>query len=77
MPSAADDAPPLDAARAARRLRDATEPLAASVYFAPECHDAYHRLGFDPSPGVATVALMSFMGTRARKTPGHRTLPHP
>ena len=35
----------------ARRLRDLTEPLAASVYFAPECHRNYEGLGFGPSPG--------------------------
>jgi hypothetical protein len=52
-PASADDATTIDVSRAARRLRDATEPLAASVYFAPECHEAYQRLGFDPSPGVA------------------------
>lgn len=45
--------PGAELARAARRLRDATEPLAASVYFAPECHEAYERLGFAGSPGVA------------------------
>lgn len=36
----------------ARRLRDLTEPLAASVYFAPECHTNYEALGFGPSPGA-------------------------
>ena len=30
----------------ARRIRDLTEPLAASVYFAPEVHAAYEALGF-------------------------------
>lgn len=35
-----------------RRLRDLTEPLAASVYFAPECHSNYEKLGFGPSPGT-------------------------
>lgn len=35
----------------ARRLRDLTEPLAASVYFAPECHTNYEGLGFGASPG--------------------------
>ena len=35
----------------ARGLRDLTEPLAASVYFAPECHSNYERVGFGPSPG--------------------------
>lgn len=30
----------------ARRIRDLVEPLAASVYFAPEVHAAYEALGF-------------------------------
>lgn len=34
------------AARRARALRDAIEPFAGQVYFAPECHAAYERLGF-------------------------------
>ena len=33
----------------ARRLRNAVEPLAAGVYFAPEAHEAYAALGFSPS----------------------------
>ena len=37
--------------RAARRLRDVVEPIAASVYFAPEVHASLAALGFDPSPG--------------------------
>ncbi len=28
------------------------EPVAGQVYFAPECHAAYARLGFSPSPGT-------------------------
>jgi len=35
---------------AARRLAGAIEPVAAQVYFAPECHDGYAALGFGPSP---------------------------
>jgi hypothetical protein len=27
------------------------EPVVAQVYFSPECHEAYVRLGFSPSPG--------------------------
>jgi hypothetical protein len=38
--------------RSARRLRDVVEPIAASVYFAPEVHAAFVGLGFDPSPGA-------------------------
>ncbi len=34
----------------ARRLRNAVEPVAAGVYFAPEAHAAYAELGFDSSP---------------------------
>ena len=37
--------------KAARRLRDAFEPIAAAVYFSPEAHQAYERLGFGPSSG--------------------------
>ena len=33
----------------ARRLRNAVEPLAAGIYFAPEAHQAYAALGFSPS----------------------------
>jgi len=33
-----------------RRLRNAVEPVAAGVYFAPESHAAYEALGFDGSP---------------------------
>lgn len=31
----------------ARRRRNAVEPVAAGVYFAPEAHTAYAALGFD------------------------------
>jgi hypothetical protein len=45
----------------ARRLRNAVEPVAAGVYFAPEAHAAYAALGFEPSPvaqgGVARPEL--------------------
>ena len=34
----------------ARRLRNAVEPVAAGVYFAPEAHQAYEALGFGGSP---------------------------
>lgn len=34
-----------------RRLRDLVEPLAASVYFAPEAHAAYGDLGLSYLPG--------------------------
>jgi hypothetical protein len=34
----------------ARRRRNAVEPVAAGVYFAPEAHAAYVALGFAGSP---------------------------
>lgn len=34
----------------ARRLAAALEAVAGQVYFSPECHAAYERLGFGPSP---------------------------
>ncbi len=36
----------------ARRLAAAVEPVAAQVYFSPECHAAYEALGFGPSPAT-------------------------
>lgn len=35
----------------ARRLAAALEPFAGQVYFSPECHERYERLGFGASPG--------------------------
>ena len=53
----------------ARRLRNAVEPVAAGVYFAPEAHAAYQALGFDGSSasadGVAHPELKSYF-TRLR-----------
>ena len=44
--------------RRTRSLAAALEPVIGQVYFAPECHAAYARLGFSPSPGHAgPVAL--------------------
>jgi len=37
--------------RVARKLAAVLEPVAGQVYFAPECHANYERLGFDPSRG--------------------------
>ena len=37
----------------ARRIRNAVEPIAASVYFAPEAHAEYTALGFAGSPPVS------------------------
>lgn len=42
----------------ARRLANAIEPVVGQVYFAPECHEEYARLGFQPSPAeIDGVAL--------------------
>lgn len=53
----------------ARRLRNAVEPLAAGVYFAPEALAAYQALGFEGSPatdesGVARPELKSYFTSR-------------
>lgn len=45
----------IDSSRRARELRDAIEPLAGQVYFAPECHAAYELLGFGPSGTLGNV----------------------
>ena len=42
----------------ARALAGALEPVAGQVYFAPECHEAYARLGFGPSPGAPRGVAM-------------------
>src|SRR3954447_14777847 len=42
----------------ARKLGSLLEPLTGQVYFSPECHQNYVKLGFDPSPGESNgVAL--------------------
>ena len=52
----------------ARRLRNAVEPVAAGVYFAPEAHAAYTALGFPGSSaaadGVARPELKSYFTSR-------------
>ena len=52
----------------ARRLRNAVEPVAAGVYFAPEAHAAYAALGFEGSPvtqdGVARPDLKAYFTSR-------------
>jgi len=46
------------AARRSRSLAAALEPVVGQVYFSPECHEAYARLGFAGSPGqLGAVAL--------------------
>jgi len=36
--------------KAVRRLAAALEPFTGQVYFSPECHAEYEKLGFGPSP---------------------------
>jgi hypothetical protein len=53
----------------ARRLRNAVEPVAAGVYFAPESFAAYEALGFPGSPaadehGVPRPELKSYFTSR-------------
>lgn len=38
--------------RRSRTLASLLEPCIGQVYFAPECHAEYERLGFNPSPGT-------------------------
>jgi hypothetical protein len=40
-----------EVSKKARALAGALEPVAGQVYFSPECHEAYARLGFAGSPG--------------------------
>ncbi len=42
-----------DVSTRARRLANTIEPLVGQVYFSPECHAAYEKLGFAGSPGDA------------------------
>jgi hypothetical protein len=53
----------------ARRLRNAVEPVAAGVYFAPEAHAAYAALGFDATEvvgqdGITRPELKSYFTSR-------------
>jgi hypothetical protein len=41
----------------ARRLAMVLEPVAAQVYFSPECHVAYAELGFSPSPATSSSGV--------------------
>jgi hypothetical protein len=41
----------------ARRLAAAIEPFAAQVYFAPECHASYEKIGFGPSPHTTSAGV--------------------
>ena len=42
-----------NATNPARMLAKLIEPVTGQVYFSPECHTAYQRLGFEGSPGKA------------------------
>ncbi len=57
-----------DLSRAARRLAAALEPVAGQVYFSPEAHEGYQRLGFGPSPGdfagVAAPEMAAYFTSR-------------
>jgi hypothetical protein len=53
----------------ARRLRNAVEPIAAGVYFAPEAHVTYAELGFDATQsvgkdGITRPELKSYFTSR-------------
>ncbi len=54
--------------KAARRLAIALEPAAGQVYFSPEAHENYARLGFGPSPGdfsgVAAPEMAAYFTSR-------------
>lgn len=41
----------------ARNLAAVVEPVAAQVYFSPECHAAYEALGFGPSPRTTSSGV--------------------
>ena len=68
-----------DATRAAARaLSGALEPVIGQVYFSPECHRNYERLGFAPSArlmdGVALPdgpAYFTSRGSLLGQVPGH------
>ena len=54
----------------ARRLRNAIEPVAAGVYFAPEAHTEYTAPGFAGSPpvspdGIARPEMKSYFTSRS------------
>ncbi|HEY8547002.1 MAG TPA: hypothetical protein VIL36_18210 [Acidimicrobiales bacterium] len=63
----------------ARALAAALEPFAGQVYFSPECHERYARLGFQPSrgsfgEGVAAPdgpAYFTSRGSVMGQVPGH------
>ena len=44
--------------RTSRSLAAALEPVIGQVFFSPECHGAYARLGFAASPGRAGLVAL-------------------
>jgi hypothetical protein len=44
--------------RKSRSLAAVLEPVVGQVFFSPECHAAYTRLGFAPSPGHAGLVAL-------------------
>src|ERR1700733_6194570 len=44
--------------RKSRSLAAALEPVIGQVFFSPECHAAYAKLGFSPSPGRAGLVAL-------------------
>ena len=66
------------AAPVARRLAALIEPVAGQVYFSPECHEGYARLGFSPSAAKAGAvhlpdgpAYFTSRGSVMGQVPGH------
>src|SRR6478735_2323489 len=58
----AGDRPNSELSERARRLRNALEPLASNVYFAPDVHAEFEDLGFGPGvggDGYVTLAELS------------------
>ncbi|HVB92511.1 MAG TPA: hypothetical protein VND70_10490 [Acidimicrobiales bacterium] len=62
-----------------RKLAMALEPVAGQVYFSPECHAEYEKLGFSPSPGTLGngvqlpdgPAYFTSRGSVMGQVPGH------
>lgn len=54
MPTTVASAATRDAARSIAKV---IEPIVGQVYFAPECHERYAALGFNPSPGGSKAGV--------------------
>ena len=61
-----------DLGEQARRLRNAVEPVAAGVYFAPEAHSAYEALGFATRFPRARTGRADHRLFRGRVAQNHR-----